>query len=99
MVAAPVPGWRWNDRRVAVHAFVSVLATRVTHLMRRTAQRSGLDVSVGDLFAQLAGIEETVLHYPSTGGRPRTRRVLAEQDATQQRLFDLFQMQRYAPPG
>ena len=99
VVAAPVPGWRWNDRRVAVHAFVSVLATRVTHLMRRTAQRSGLDVSVGDLFAQLAGIEETVLHYPSTGGRPRTRRVLAEQDATQQRLFDLFQMQRYAPPG
>jgi DNA-binding GntR family transcriptional regulator len=38
-----------------------VLALQVAHLMRLTARRAGLDLSVRALLAQLAGIEETVL--------------------------------------
>ncbi|WP_285486197.1 IS1634 family transposase [Amycolatopsis taiwanensis] len=88
---------RWNEHRIAVHSLVTVLTTAVTHLMRREADRAGLDLSVRELLDQLSGIGETVLRYSSTGGRPRTRRILTRRDATQQRLFDLFGLAAYAP--
>lgn len=96
-VAAPAPRWDWSEHRIAVHSLVSVLATAVTHLMRREADRVGLDLSVRELLDQLSRIGETVLRYPSTGGRPRTRRVLTSRDPTQQRLYDLFGLGRFAP--
>jgi hypothetical protein len=96
-VAAPAPRWDWSEHRIAVHSLVSVLATAVTHLMRREADRAGLDLSVRELLDQLSRIGETVLRYPSTGGRPRTRRILTSRDVTQQRLYDLFGLGRYAP--
>ena len=70
----------WTDQTIRVHVFYCVLALTVAHLMRRQARRGGLDFSVRDLLATLAGIEETVLRYPSTGGRPRARRMLTELD-------------------
>jgi hypothetical protein len=45
----------------------------------------------------LAAIQETVLIYPSTGGRPRARRMLTDRDPTQQHLFELFSLATYAP--
>jgi hypothetical protein len=35
--------------------------------------------------------------FPSAGGRPKARRMLTDRDPTQQRLFDLFGLARYAP--
>jgi transposase len=98
-VAGPSPSWHWTDERIAVHALVCVLAATVTHLMRREADRAGLNMSVRELMEQLSGIGETVLRYPSTGGRPRTHRLLTDRDATQQQLFDLFGLSAYAPRG
>lgn len=88
---------RWDRDTVAARTLISVLATTVTHLLRRTAQRVGLDLSVRDLLDQLAGIEEAVLRYPSTGGRPRTGRLLTERDQTRELLYDVFGLDRYAP--
>ena len=88
---------RWTPRRFAVHAMIRVLATTVTHLMRHEAQQAGIDLSVRELLDQLAGIEETRLTYPSTGGRPRVRRVLTELDPARQRLFDLYGLAELAP--
>ena len=50
-----------------------------------------------ELLRQLAGIGETVLIYPSTGGRPKARRMLTETDGTQDRLATIFQLNRWAP--
>jgi len=96
-VAASAPRRYWTEQRIAVHSLVSVLATVVTHVMRQEADRAGLDLSVRELLDQLARIGETVLRYPSTGGRPRTRRLLTCRDPVQQRLFDLFELGVYAP--
>lgn len=93
------PMFHWTDSKIRVHAFYCVLALAVVHLMRRQAAAADLDLSVRDLLDTLAGIEETVLLYPSTGGRPRARRMLTERTPTQQRLFDLFNLARYAPAG
>ena len=84
------PMWHWTDAHIRVHLSYCVTALALAHLMRREATQAGLPMSVRELFAQLAGIQETVLLYPSTGGRPRARRMLTEMTPTQQHLFDLF---------
>ncbi len=89
--------FHWTDSKIRVHVFYCALALAVAHLMRRQANTAGLNMSVRELLDQLAGIEETVLLYPSTGGRPRARRMLTERTGTQQQLFDLFNLARYAP--
>ena len=38
-----------------------------------------------------------MLLYPSTGGRPRARRMLTEMTPTQQQLYYIFDLDRYAP--
>jgi len=91
------PMFHWTDNNIRVHAFYCVLALAVARLMRRQAANAGMHMSVPELLDTLAGIQETVLLYPSTGGRPRARRMLTETDATQQRLYDLFGLEHYAP--
>ena len=55
-------------------------------------------MSVRELLNELAGIEETVLLYHDGGkGRPRARRMLTDTTPTQDRLADLFGIDRYAP--
>ncbi|MFD9894795.1 transposase [Amycolatopsis sp. NPDC059027] len=89
-VTGPTPRWEWTPGRIAVHTLVSVLTATVTHLMRREADLAGMNLSVRELLEQLGGIGETVLRYPSTGGRPRTRRILTDRDPAQQRLWEIF---------
>jgi transposase len=91
------PMHHWTEHSIRVHVFTCVLALQVAHLMRLKARRAGLDLSVRDLLGQLAGIGETVLIYPSTGGRPRARRMTTELVSDQPRLHDTFGLQRWAP--
>ena len=75
-----------------------MLALTIAHLMRREAEHAGIHLSVRELLATLAGIQETVLLYHDGGkGRPRARRMLTETDPAQDRLADLFGIDRYAP--
>jgi hypothetical protein len=90
----PLP---WTDQKIRVHVFYCVLALAVAHLLRRQAAQAGLHLSVRELLATLAGIQETVLLYQGQRGRPRARHVLTEMDPTQQRLYDLFGLDAYAP--
>ncbi|MGH8993959.1 MAG: IS1634 family transposase [Acidimicrobiia bacterium] len=91
------PMFHWTDQKIRVHAFYCVLALTVARLMRREAVRAGHATSVRELLATLAGIQETVLVYPSTGGRPRARRMTTEMSATQKKMHDLFGLNAYAP--
>ena len=92
------PMHHWTDQKIRVHLFTCVLALAVAHLMRRTAAKAGLHLSVRELLEQLEGIGETVLlHHGGGKGRPRAQRLLTDMSDTQQRLFDLFGLHRYAP--
>ena len=65
------PMHHWTDQKIRVHVFYCVLALAVAHLLRRHAQQAGLHLSVRELLAELAGIQETVLLYHDGGkGRP-----------------------------
>jgi len=93
------PMHHWTDQKIRVHTFYCVLALTIARLMRRQAAQAGHHMSVRELLATLAGIQETVLVYPSTGGRPRARRMTTEMNTTQTRLHELFDLAAYAPPG
>ena len=87
----------WTEHNIRVHTFTCVLALQIAHLMRREAERAGLHLSVRELLGQLAGIGETVLIYPSTGGRPKARRMTTELTGDQQKLYEIFELGGQAP--
>jgi transposase len=91
------PMYHWTEHNIRVHVFTCVLALQIAHLMRRRARQHGLDLSVRELLSQLAGIGETVLIYPSTGGRPKARRMITELTGNQPRLHEIFGLARWAP--
>ena len=91
------PMHHWTDHNIRVHVFTCVLALQLAHLMRYRARQEGLDLSVRELLGQLGGIEETVLVYPSTGGRPKARRMITELTGHQPRLYQIFGLARWAP--
>ncbi len=91
------PMFHFTEHKIRVHVFYCVLGLMVAKLMVREAGKAGLHLSVRALLSSLSGIEETVLLYQGERGRPRARRMLTEQDATQRRLYDLFGLEDYAP--
>ena len=91
------PMFHWTDHKIRVHVLCCVLALTVARLMVREADRHQMHMSVRELLDTLAGIQETVLLYQGERGRPRARRTLTEIDPTQQRLYDIFGLDAYAP--
>src|SRR5712671_1276067 len=91
------PMHHWTEHNIRVHVFTCVLALQVARLMRHQAERAGLHLSVRALLGELAGIGETVLIYPSTGGRPRARRKTTELTGQQDQLHQIFGLHRSAP--
>jgi len=91
------PMHHWTEQKIKVHAFYCVLALQIAHLMRRQAHHAGLELSVRGLLAELADIQETVLLYQADRGRPRARHMLTDITPTGQRLYELFDLDRYAP--
>src|SRR5664280_387727 len=92
------PMFHWTDNNIAVHTFTCVLALQIAHLMRLKAERAGHHLSVRNILHTLGGIQETVLIYPSTGGRPKARRVTTDMNTNQRALYDLFHLHRWAAP-
>jgi transposase len=91
------PMHHWTDHNIRVHVFTCVLALQLAHLMRYQARTAGLRMSVRELLGQLAAIGEIVLIYPSTGGRPKARRMTTELTGDQPQLYQIFGLQRWAP--
>jgi len=91
------PMHHWTEHNIRVHVFTCVLALQIAHLMRRRARQAGLDLSVRELLSQLAAIGETVLIYPSAGGRPKARRMTTELTGNQQALHEIFGLDRWTP--
>ena len=91
------PMHHWTEHNIRVHTFTCVLALQIAHLMRRQVDHAGLHLSVRDLLNQLAKIQETVLIYPSTGGRPKARRMLTQTTPTQDHLSEIFNLTKWAP--
>jgi transposase len=91
------PMFHWTEQKIRVHVFYCVLALAVARLMVREADRHGGHMSVRELLATLAEVQETVLLYQGERGRPRARRMLTEMSPAQRRLYDIFGLDAYDP--
>ena len=91
------PMFHWTEHNIRVHVFTCILALQIAHLMRLKARRAGLHLSVRELLRELAGISETVLLYQGDRGRPRAHRMLTETTVVQDKLAQIFSLDRYAP--
>lgn len=87
----------WTEHSIRIHTFTCVLALQIAHLMRREAENAGEHHSVRELLERLASIGETVMIYPSTGGRPKVRRMLTEEIDTHATLAEIFNLTKLAP--
>ena len=97
-ILATTPMFHWTDQKIRVHIFYCVLALATAHLMRRQAAQDGINISVRELLNTLAEIKETTLLYQhNKKGRPRARHILTDTTPTQDRLYNLFNLDRYAP--
>jgi transposase len=91
------PMYHHTDTQIRVHVFCCVLALMTAHLIRRHAARNGVKLSVRALLDTLAGIQQTVLLYPGDRGRPKARHMITDMSDTQQKLFEIFELHRWAP--
>ena len=91
------PMFHWTEQKIRVHVLYCTLALTVSRLMVRQAALAGVDLSVRELLRELSEIQETVLLYPGERGRPRVKRMLTEMGDTQQNLYEIFNLDRYAP--
>lgn len=91
------PIHHWTEQKIRVHTFYCVLALAIARLMARHTGQAGTAMSVHQLLTTLAGIQETVLLYPSTGGRPKARRLITDLTPKQHTLYDQFNLANYAP--
>ena len=91
------PMWHWTDQKIRVHTFTCVIALAAARLLERTAHQTGHNLSLRRLLADLAGIQETTLLYQGDRGRPRARHMTTTMTPHQQDLYDLFNLDRYAP--
>jgi transposase len=96
-VVSFAPIRHFTDHKIRVHLFTCVLALTLAHLMRRECARAGLSLSVPALLAELDGIGETILLYQGERGRPRARHTITKMTPTQQRLYKVFNLDRYTP--
>jgi transposase len=96
-VVSFAPIRHFTDHKIRVHLFTCVLALTLAHLMRRECAHAGLSLSVPALLAELEGIGETVLLYQGERGRPRARHTITRTTPTQQHLYTIFDLDRYAP--
>ena len=91
------PMSHWTEQKIRVHALYCTLALVVSRLMVRQTALAGVDLSVRELLRELSEIQETVLLYPGERGRPRVKRMLTEMSDTQRSLYDIFELDTYAP--
>ena len=96
-VVSFAPIRHFTDHKIRVHLFTCVLALTIAHLMRRECARAGLPLSVPAMLAELDSIGETVLLYQGERGRPRARHTITRMTPTQQQLYTIFNLDRYAP--
>ncbi len=87
------PMYVWTDTKIQVYGLICVLALLILRLMAYKADRAGLKMSTRVLLTELRDIKEVILVYSPQ----RVIREIAEMSTIQQRLFEIFNLSKYAP--
>lgn len=83
----------WTDSKIRVYALICVLALLVLKLLERNARQAELVMSPAVMKTELEDLQEIYLEMNPT----TIQRVLTTPSTIQQKLFKLFDLDRYAP--
>lgn len=87
------PRYHWTDTKIKVYSLICVLALLVLQFMNYQAKKASLDMSNTVLRSELADIKEVSMIYSLT----QVVRKVTVLSTVQQRLFVLFDLDKYAP--
>ncbi len=89
------PMFHWTDRMIRVHGLYCSLSLLFRALIMKRVREAGICISMNNLHRKLWGIREVLNIFPKGKKKQVTQSVVSKMDEVQQRLFDLFKMERY----
>jgi transposase len=89
------PMFHWTDLMIRVHGLYCSLSLLFRALIMKRVREAGIFISMNNLHRKLLGIREVLNIFPNGKKKKVTQSVVSKMDEVQQRLFDLFKMERY----
>lgn len=89
------PMYHWTDQMIMVHGFYCSLSVLIRSLIMKKAQEADVPMSMNKLHEKLSGIREILNIFPSGRKKQSTQSVITKMDEAQQRLFEIFEMEKY----
>jgi transposase len=89
------PMFHWTDQKIKVHGLYCSLSLILRSLIMKRIKEASMPMSVNQLHEKLSGIREVLNVFPKRKDKHTTQSVVSRMDEIQQRLFDLFGMEKY----
>ena len=89
------PMYHWTDNMIKVHGLYCSLSLLLRALIMKKVQDAAMPMSMTKLHDKLSGIREVLNIFPRRKNKQVTQSVVSKMDEVQQRLFDLFGMEKY----
>ncbi len=89
------PMFHWTDQKIMVHGLYCSLSLLLRSLIMKKCHEASMPMSINKLHEKLSGIREVLNVFPKQKNKKSAQSVVSKLDEVQQRLFDLFKMERY----
>jgi transposase len=89
------PMFHWTDQKIRVHGLYCSLSLLLRSLIMKKIQEASMPMSINKLHGKLSGIREVLNVFPKRKHKQPVQSVVSKMDEVQQRLFDLFGMEKY----
>lgn len=89
------PMFHWTDQMIRVHGLYCSITLLIRALMMKKIQKAGISISINRTQEKLSEIREVLNVFPQKRKKKISQSVVSKMDETQQRLFDLFNMESF----
>jgi len=89
----------WTDQKIKVHGLYCTITLLIRALLQMKTNQANINLSMRRLHEKLKGIKQVINIYPKQKGKGNRKQIkthtLTKIDETQEKLFELFQMDDY----
>jgi len=89
------PMFHWTDQMIRVHGLYCSITLLIRALMMKKIQKAGISMSINRTQEKLSEIREVLNVFPQKRRKKISQSVVSKMDETQQRLFDIFNMESF----
>ena len=87
--------FHWTDQMIRVHGLYCSITLLIRALMMKKIQKAGISMSINRTQKKLSEIREVLNVFPQKRKKKISQSVVSKMDETQQRLFDIFNMESF----